>query len=158
MKESPQALRAFCDYLNQAPPRSLEKLAEQYRFGTASDPPTRRINTLKVWSRQHRWQERVQEHEREIAREAAKKARQQRLQVARAARGKGVEALARLMPDDLARLPSAVVRLLEYADSCERRDMGEPDQRVEIGGPDGGELTFTIKLDRAGADPDARDV
>jgi hypothetical protein len=57
--------------------------------------------------------------------------------VARAARGKGVEALALLAPPDLARLPSALVRLLEYADTCERKDMGEPDQRVTLEGRDG---------------------
>jgi hypothetical protein len=77
------------------------------------------------------------------------RARKQRLQVARGAQTKGVEALAAMTPQDLARLPTATVRLLEYADTTERKDLGEPDQRVEIGGPDGGELTFTIKLDRA---------
>jgi hypothetical protein len=155
MKESPQALRAFSDYLAQTPPRSLERLAERYRFGSASDAPTRRIATLKVWSAQHRWQERVLEHERQIAQEAAKKARQPRLQVARAARGKGVEGLALLAPADLARLPSAVVRLLEYADACERKDLGEPDQRVAVEGSGGGPIVFTVNLDRAGGDDGA---
>jgi uncharacterized membrane protein len=147
-------LRAFSDYLAQTPPRSLERLAESYchQSATKAPPPTHRIETLKEWSRQHRWQERVLEHEREIAREAAKKARQQRLQVARAARGKGVEGLALLAPVDLAKLPSALVRLLEYADACERKDMGEPDQRLELGGPDGSPIRFTVRLDRAGAD------
>jgi|SRR5919202_520892 uncharacterized membrane protein len=151
MKESAQALRAFSDYLAQAPPRSLERLYERYRSGTEPAPPTRRLTTLKQWSTQHAWQERVAEHERQIAQEAAKKARQQRLQVARAARGKGVEALALLAPPDLARLPSALVRLLEYADTCERKDLGEPDQRVALEGRDGSPIVFTVNLDRAGA-------
>ena len=150
MKESAQALRAFSDYLAQAPPRSLERLAQTYQTQTEPRPPTRVLSTLKQWSTEHRWQERVLEHERQIAQEAAKKARQQRLQVARAARGKGVEALALLAPPDLARLPSALVRLLEYADGCERKDMGEPDQRVALEGTDGGPVRFTINIDRAG--------
>jgi hypothetical protein len=152
MKESAQALRALSDYLAQTPPRSLERLAERYQSATEPPPPTRRLKTLKDWSRTYRWQERVVEHERQIAQEAARKARQQRLQVARAARGKGVEALALLTPPDLARLPSALVRLLEYADACERKDMGEPDQRVALEGKDGAPIVFTVNLDRAGAD------
>jgi hypothetical protein len=152
MKESAQALRAFSDYLAQTPPRSLDRLIERYRSGTEPDPPTRRITTLKEWSTEHRWQERVLEHERQIAQEAAKKARQQRLQVARAARGKGVEALALLAPPELAKLPSALVRVLEYADTCERKDLGEPDQRVALEGKDGVPIVFTVNLDRAGAD------
>jgi hypothetical protein len=55
-------------------------------------------------------------------------------------------------PPDLARLPAALVRLLEYADSCERKDMGEPDQRVALEGRDGAPIVFTVNLDRAGAD------
>jgi hypothetical protein len=149
MKESPQAVRAFADYPAQTPPRSLERLAEAYQRQTKG-VPTRQLSRLKEWSTAHRWQERVLEHEREIAREAAKKARQQRLQVARGAHGKGVEALTLLAPADLARLPSALVRLLGYADACERRDMGEPDQRVEVGGPEGNPIVFTIDLNRAG--------
>jgi hypothetical protein len=151
VKESPQALRAFSDYLAQTPPRSLDRLVEEYQRRTEG-VPTRQLSRLKEWSTQHHWQERVLEHERQIAQEAAKKARQQRLQVARAARGKGVEALALLAPPDLARLPSALVRLLEYADACERKDMGEPDQRVALEGKDGAPIVFTVNLDRAGAD------
>jgi uncharacterized membrane protein len=150
VKESPQALRAFSDYLAQTPPRSLERLVERYQSETEPRPPTRRLATLKEWSTQHGWQDRIAAHERRIAEEAAKKARQQRLQVARAARGKGVEALALLAPPDLARLPSALVRLLEYADTCERKDMGEPDQRVALEGKDGSPVRFTINIDRAG--------
>ena len=124
MKEKAQALRAYSDYLAQTPPRSLERLAQTYQTQTEPGPPTRVLSTLKQWSTEHRWQERVLEHERQIAQEAAKKARQQRLQVVRAARGKGVEALALLTPAELAWLPSALVGLLEYADCCERNDMG----------------------------------
>jgi hypothetical protein len=40
--------------------------------------------------------------------------------------------------------------LLEYADNAERRDLGEPDQRVEQGGPEGGPVRFTLHIDRAG--------
>jgi hypothetical protein len=98
VRESPQALRAFSDYLAQSPPRSLERLAALYQTCTDPAPPTRHLRTLKEWSTQHCWQERVLEHERQIAQEAVKKARQQRLQVARATRGKGVEALALLAP------------------------------------------------------------
>jgi hypothetical protein len=117
MKESPQALRAFSDYVAQTPPRSLERLAALYQTYTDPAPPTRHLRTLKEWSTEHRRQERVLEHERQIAQEAARKARQQRLQVARAARGKGVEALALLPPRagaaaERAGAPARICRLL----------------------------------------------
>ena len=153
MKESPQAVRAFADYVNQGPRRSLERLAEEYQR-SPKGVPTRQLSRLKKWSRAHAWADRVLAHERQIAEEAATKARQQRLQVARAARDKGVEALAQMAPSDLARLPSAVVRLLEYADITERRDLGEPDQRVELSGPEGDALTIRVIYDDPIGEPE----
>ena len=48
MRESPQALRAFSDYLAQEPPRSLERLAERYRSGLEVAPPTRRVRRARA--------------------------------------------------------------------------------------------------------------
>jgi hypothetical protein len=162
MRESAAAHRAYQDYREQTPPRSLERLVEWYRSGPEAVPPTRRLTTLKEWSRHFGWAARVAAYDAEIAAVTDQKARaerlaeierrrKQRLQVAAVVRGKGVEGLAALQPTDLARLPSAIVRLLDYADKTEMAALGEPDQRVELSGPDGRDLTFTIKLDRPSA-------
>jgi hypothetical protein len=152
VKETPRALAAYRLYEALGPARSIDAVARQL-------DKSRQL--IGRWCTAHGWVERVRAYDAQVAAEAEQRAREerlaeierarkQRLQVARAARGKGVEALATMTPKDLARLPLATIRLLEYADTTERKDLGEPDQRVEVGGPDGRDLTFTIKLDRAG--------
>ena len=131
--------RALADYLAQTPPRSLERLVERYRSGTEVGPPTRRLGTLKEWSRRYGWQERVREHEAQIAREAADRLRAERLadlERRRARRLKGadsvrdiaMDALADLLPDE----PADVVRMLKYADDTERLETGEATSRVDV--------------------------
>ncbi|HKC76652.1 MAG TPA: hypothetical protein VKF37_20985 [Chloroflexota bacterium] len=60
------------------------------------------------------------------------RARKQRIQIAKMARGKGVEAFALVTPQQLAENPDKILRTWQYADDAERRDLGEPDQRVEM--------------------------
>lgn len=57
-RESPQATRAYADYVALGPARSLEALVERYRSGTIP-AQTRRLTTLKQWSRAHGWQGRL---------------------------------------------------------------------------------------------------
>lgn len=65
-RESNKALRAFEDYFNLGPARSLAKLVQMY--GKASGgAPTRHKSTLEKWSSDFRWQERVREREAQIA-------------------------------------------------------------------------------------------
>src|SRR4051794_38851759 len=47
-------------------------------------------------------------------------------------RGKGVEAMTMVTPQQLAENPDKVLRMWQYADDAERRDLGEPDQRGEM--------------------------
>ena len=47
-------------------------------------------------------------------------------------RAKGVEAFAPVTPQQLAENPDKILRTWQYADDAERRDLGEPDQRVEM--------------------------
>ena len=66
MKETPAAQEAFEDYYGLGAERSLTKLAESYQ--TSTEPiPTEHIATLKKWSVEHNWQERVKERVRERA-------------------------------------------------------------------------------------------
>jgi hypothetical protein len=149
MRESSQAREAFDCYLSLGPQRSLAKVGQALGKSTT---------ILERWSKAHAWQERIAAHEKKLAEQAAqeegderRRARKQRLQVARGARSKGVEALTTLTAQDLARLPSALVRLLEYADNTERKDLGEPDQRVEVAGPTGGDITVRVIYDDGGS-------
>ena len=55
-----------------------------------------------------------------------------RIQIANLARGKGVKAFALVTPQQLAENPDKILRMWQYASDAERRDLGEPDQRVEM--------------------------
>ena len=48
------------------------------------------------------------------------------------ARGKGVEVFALVTPQPLAENPDKILRMWHYAGDAERRDLGEPDQHVEM--------------------------
>jgi hypothetical protein len=141
MKESAQALRAFQDYLAQTPPRSLERLAATYQSATEPPPPTRRIETLKDWSRTHGWQERVAAHEQQIAQEAEERARKAeverrerfrevRLGLAAEVQAKAHRALKARA--DEAITPSAVVHMLQLAFQTQRLDLGEATERTAL--------------------------
>jgi hypothetical protein len=48
------------------------------------------------------------------------------------ARGKGVKAFALVTPQQLAENPDKILRMWQYAGDAERRDLGEPAQRMEM--------------------------
>lgn len=54
-KESNNAVIACNDYLRMGPGRSLDKLHSRYQSVTNPLPPTRRITTIKDWSRNFGW-------------------------------------------------------------------------------------------------------
>jgi hypothetical protein len=56
--ESARAREAWADYLAMGDGRSLEKLLERYQTATES-PPTKRLKSLKDWSRYFDWQGRL---------------------------------------------------------------------------------------------------
>jgi hypothetical protein len=60
---------ALCDYCAMGSARSLEQLHERYRSGT--DPvPTRRLTSLKDWSRSQDWQARARAYDDMLQQEA----------------------------------------------------------------------------------------
>lgn len=67
MRETAKALKAFEDYFNLGPGRSLAKLAQSYGDPRARSVPTKHLATLEKWSSAFRWQERVREREQVIA-------------------------------------------------------------------------------------------
>lgn len=67
MIETAKAKKAFVDYYNLGPGRSLRILFEQYRTAPKAEVPTRRMATIRNWSSKHGWQERVIERDAEIA-------------------------------------------------------------------------------------------
>lgn len=80
-EESVPARRAYCDYRDMPAPRSLERLVQDYRTRSAPEaPPTKRLETLKAWSRAFNWQGRLAAEEarqdalkRQVADEEMKK-------------------------------------------------------------------------------------
>jgi hypothetical protein len=69
--DTPKAYAALLDYAAMGPARSLDTLCERYRSGADPAPPTRRLTSLKDWSRQHDWQQRVQAYDDALALEAS---------------------------------------------------------------------------------------
>ncbi len=67
MKESSRARRAFEDYYNLGPGRSLAALARRYQKQTKARPPTRQMSQLKKWSTELGWQARVAARDAELA-------------------------------------------------------------------------------------------
>lgn len=61
--ETRRAVIACNDYLRMGPGRSLAKLCKLYRTQRATQPPTRRLPTLKVWSRKFGWVRRAEEYD-----------------------------------------------------------------------------------------------
>lgn len=59
MRETPKARQAWADYVALGPDRSLEKLLRRYQ--TDPSPPTTRLSSLKQWSVQFGWQQRLQD-------------------------------------------------------------------------------------------------
>lgn len=75
-KEPNRAIIACNDYLRLGSGRSLEKLCERYRAATEA-PPTKRVKTLKDWSRTFDWQARAAVYD--AAQDAAKTVEIERL-------------------------------------------------------------------------------
>ncbi|MGH2354095.1 MAG: hypothetical protein ACRDJN_21015 [Chloroflexota bacterium] len=59
-RETARARQAWADYLALGPGRSLEGLLDRYQSAPKA-PPTRRLKTLKAWSRAYGWQARLGE-------------------------------------------------------------------------------------------------
>lgn len=66
MRETNKSRKAFEDYFNLGPGRSIHKLHALYQSRPEARP-TRHVSTLKSWSTAHGWQKRVQQRDLEIA-------------------------------------------------------------------------------------------
>ena len=72
MKETPVAQEAFEDYYGMGPERSLPKLSEAYQ--TRTEPaPTKQLSTLKKWSTELNWQQRIVDRVEQDAEEVRKR-------------------------------------------------------------------------------------
>lgn len=90
MRETARAKQAWADYLSLGPGRSLETLLDRYQSATDS-PPTRRLKTLKDWSRTFGWQARLKTIADQVAREAAEREAEYRREIMEAGYGKREE-------------------------------------------------------------------
>jgi hypothetical protein len=69
--DTPKSYAALCDYCAMGPSRSLDTLCERYRTGTDPAPPTRRLTSLKDWSRSGDWQARARQYDSQLQQEAS---------------------------------------------------------------------------------------
>ena len=69
MRETNKAKQAFEDYFNLGPGRSLRLLRDLYKAQTNPEarPPTKQLATIKIWSSNHKWQDRIGQRQQEIA-------------------------------------------------------------------------------------------
>ncbi|KAA3645321.1 MAG: hypothetical protein DWQ07_12700 [Chloroflexi bacterium] len=76
MRETNKAKQAFEDYFGLGPGRSLQNLHQTYTKAAPDSVPTRHLRTLKQWSSEHNWQERVAEREAALTAEAMEELRE----------------------------------------------------------------------------------
>lgn len=120
-KENARAVQAFEDYYLLGVSRSLEKLLAKYQ----SEPelaPTSRLSTLKQWSRQHSWQNRVLERT-QVDLET------QRLQLSKEA-NELRKKLSEVRRKRFAKMQRSAVRIIEKASI---KTMTEDDARARLG-------------------------
>lgn len=130
---------ALQDYWHLGPARSLAKLLESWgQFGDdseSSEPPTRRLKTLKTWSAKFDWQARIQAATllQQAADEAEWLARRREV---READWRQAEALRDLADQILAEAPKFIVK----GRTLVKGENGEPDREI---------VTVQLKLDLA---------
>lgn len=164
MQETPAALQAFEDYWALGDDRSLEGLWRQYKArdesGAKPGPPTVRLNTLKEWSSEHNWQDRVKARIDEEAARVRKKMQEEADQTREMVTTVIVTGIRRLVKE-LAENPNK--RLLENTADLERmvklycQLTGQPlAERTELSGPGGGavEVHWIEKLREACGEED----
>jgi precorrin-6B methylase 1 len=144
MRETPKAAAAYEEYAAMGPSRSLRKLAEKLDQIAPKVSPG--IETLKLWSSEHRWQERVRLHDAECIEERRQKreAETEAMNSRHALIGTTQQAKAMKQIDELIKAQKfgsqAVVQLLKLALDIERLARGDATDRQEITGKDGGPL------------------
>lgn len=171
MRESPQAIEAYRDYLDMGTGRSLEALQRRYQGATDKTPPTRRLMTLKDWSRTFGWQGRVAQHEARIAAEAEERARKDRLAemdklrrvrlgIAQTEQAIALKWLQRVVQNDAAiadMKAGEIVALTKNAQDTQRLEYGEATDRhavslEEMSDADLLARAHALGLDRADSD------
>lgn len=141
MRETPKASAAFHEYCLLGPSRSLRKLADRLHQFTPKSPPG--IDTLKMWSSEHNWQERVKEFDKEQAEERLRKQQQEieKMNQEHALLGRTQALRAVKQIEELIKVQKfgsqAAVQLLKVATDLERLARGAATDRQEITGSGG---------------------
>lgn len=136
MRETPKAAAAFEEYAAMGPSRSLRKLAEKLHQSSPEASPT--IETIKVWSREHNWQERVKPYDAERIEEKRRKqeAEIEAMNQRHALIGTSQQAKAIKQIEALIEAKSfgsmAAVQLLKLATDLERLARGVETDRTEV--------------------------
>lgn len=158
-KETAKAYAAFVEYCALGPARSLEKLAALYQTRTKPVPG---ISTIKLWSTQHNWQERVKQYdaeraeEKRIARERAREEAEERhAREAQEEQAAAREVLLRKAKEDEIGT-FAAVQWLKNSREDERKALGMDESttktKLEIAGKDGGPITILRMPDNGDGD------
>lgn len=148
MRESPQALEAWVLYRDLGPQRSSERVA--ITLGKSHQ-------LIMRWCTAHAWVERARAHDQAIADAAAErdktarvdriaKMRETRLGLSVEMAHMGLHALRRKADQDKIGAYAAV-QMIQLANETQRKDMDEPDSRVDVSGG----LTIKVVYDDAPA-------
>jgi hypothetical protein len=157
-RPSPRAEQALQDYIGLGETRSLAALLHHYRSQLAAKaPPTRRLETLKLWSVTYHWGERALQHDAQLLAQQAQlrqRTEQETLEREHAAalaradalEAKADEAVKALSPQQLAANPVALCRVVELASAIRHRERGEPSSivRTEQTGPGGAPIAVNL--------------
>ena len=136
MKESSRAKQGFEDYYGMGPHRSLPKLHKVYADATLK-PPTRSLDTLKIWSTSFAWQKRVEARDSVAIQKTEEKVtdsiadmRARQAELGHTLQDKGIERLNELELKDIT-TRDAIAMIVEGA-KLERSARGEEGPALDI--------------------------
>lgn len=172
MRETNKARKAFEDYYNMGPGRSLRSLAQIYNEPSTEKPPTKHFATLGIWSNHHGWQDRVAQRDIEISTAQFEAIKSKAVEAGYAYWPKRVKDLIELaelllkeintedkrwLPDvkqigsgfmaekvEIVRFNSALIEQFRRTLDDIASEVGERTQKVELGGRDGGQITLRV--------------
>lgn len=151
MRETPKAAAAYEEYAAMGPSRSLRKLAEKLHQSSPESSPV--IETIKVWSKAHHWQDRVKlfdaeriEERRLEQEEAIRKMNERHAMIGTSQQARAIKQIEALI-EAKSFGSMAAVQLLKLATDLERVARGASTEQVAITGKDGGPIGFKRETD-----------
>jgi hypothetical protein len=157
MKETSRALDAYRLYERLGPQRSTERVAQEL---------AKSRQLIRRWSAEHGWVERAAAYDAQQAAQAEaeeaekrRRAREARLGIAANVMGESYRLFMEKAREGKL-TPYAALQAMQLAFDTQRKDLMEPDQRVqhEVSGPAGGAITVRVIYDDSICSGDERSL